>query len=755
MRVETFAAAVAVLGLLAMPCGAQTPQAATKAATKAVSASATAPPAQPKAAEAATPAAGAPEAAAPVAAAEVPAAPAKPKYLVPPVAELDYRAKVRAMLEPLLARQQTADDTKRLKDALKDRSAASVAALGDPANRKIVQWQALKAGLGEPGDFMAFVAANPAWPDSQMLVRRGEEQLFAKGGSAASIKAFFKDREPQSGAGFAALASAHLAEGDEAGARRLTAKAWNDQEMAASFESGFIERFGKLLTPTDHKRRLDRILVDRIRFKGPRQERAAIARRVITLLPEGDRAAAQTRLAVFLKDKSVTGKLAALPAEMEGATDWGLAYARAENHLDNNRLDDAAKILTALPTDPELLVSPDDWWLARREAAYAALKAGRTELAYDLVKTSGPLSVNPLKEQSHMAGWMALRLLSKPELARAHFEIAVKSADGPLSRARATYWSARTLEALGARKEATERYREALRDPDTFHALLARQKLGGGPTVDLPVPMPALPTAAEVQRFLALDAVQAAVIASRTGLDRNMAIGLFAALRNHLQGEGELALLAELATALGDPQTSLRVGKAAIARGKNLLLYAYPIDPFPEYKPLRTPPETAFLLSIARQETEFNHTIVSTAGARGLLQVMPITARHVCLDHKLKCDVPRLLTDNAYNAQIASAYIGDRMVEFGGYYVVTLAGYNAGPGRARQWMRENGDPRTGTIDAIDWIERIPIEETRQYVEKVLANIQVYRARLGEPLALRLEGDLKQATGLKRAAAPTR
>jgi soluble lytic murein transglycosylase len=175
------------------------------------------------------------------------------------------------------------------------------------------------------------------------------------------------------------------------------------------------------------------------------------------------------------------------------------------------------------------------------------------------------------------------------------------------------------------------------------------------------------------------------------------------------------------------------------------MYYAYPVHPFPAYAPLRNPPETAFLLAIARQETEFNTLIVSGAGAKGLLQVMTVTAKHVCHDYKVKCDIARLLTDPAYNTMLASAYIGDRMAEFSGSYVLTLAGYNAGPGRARQWIHEFGDPRDPKVDPVDWIERIPIQETREYVAKVLANVQIYRARLGEEqAALRLEEDLNRA-----------
>ena len=158
------------------------------------------------------------------------------------------------------------------------------------------------------------------------------------------------------------------------------------------------------------------------------------------------------------------------------------------------------------------------------------------------------------------------------------------------------------------------------------------------------------------------------------------------------------------------------------------------------------------MLGIARQESEFNTLTVSGAGARGILQVMPVTAKHVCRDYKIKCDIPRLLTDKAYNTMIASAYIADRMGEFQGSYVLGTAGYNAGPGRAREWMREFGDPRDPRTDVIDWIYRIPFEETREYVQKVLANTQVYRARLGAPeTALRLAEDLTRAKGASRAA----
>ncbi len=687
---------------------------------------------------------------------------------LPPVAlpapatpEAEYMAKLDLLIAPVRDYVPNVEDGQRLKEAMRLQTIDAAGArqvrsqITDPAIRRLAEWLGLRAGIGEPLEFSAFLAAHPSWPDRQTLLKRAEEQLFTQGGSAQKIFAYFKDEDPKTGAGYAALASAHLAAKDEVKAREIAAKAWRELELASSLEAGFLERFGSVLTPADHRRRLDRILVDEVRFGAERNDRAAIVRRLMPLLPETEHKTIEARIAIFLRAKLAGQMLAALPPMADGEpVDWGLAYQKVQHYRRVGQFEEAWKILLAAPTDAETIISPDDWWVERRAAAYEALRAGKPQLAYDLVRDAGPLSVNPLKDQTFLAGWIALRYLDKKDETLRLFEASRAAADGPLSQARADYWWGRALEAAGRADEAKLKYAAAAAQADTFHGQLGRQKLSATGPVDIRSRLPALPTAEEAKRFNAMEAVKAAVAVAKVGLDRSIKVALFGQLRNYLKSEGEMAMLAHLAGALGDPQTSLRVGKTGISRGMNLVLYAYPIHAFPGYTPLRDPPEPAMLLGIARQETEFNNTIVSSAGARGLLQVMPITAQHICRDHKIKCDLGRLLTDNSYNAMIASAYIGDRMAEFRGNYVLTLAGYNAGPGRARQWIREFGDPRDPGIDPIDWIERIPIEETRDYVKKVLANVQVYRARLGDEAALRLEQDLVRTIGGRRAAAPS-
>ncbi len=333
-----------------------------------------------------------------------------------------------------------------------------------------------------------------------------------------------------------------------------------------------------------------------------------------------------------------------------------------------------------------------------------------------------------------------------------HFLEFEKAADGPLSRAKAAYWLARAYEATGANAKVKAQLESAAKNTDTFYGMLALQELEPGRT-KLAIPPPQQPTPENVARFNSSDLVKATVIARKAGLDPSITRAFLNQLRIALASEPEQAMVAHLADALGDTQMAVRIAKSSVARGLNLIPYAYPVHAMPAYQPLRPPPEPAFLLGVARQESEFNTNTMSGAGARGLLQVMPITARHVCTDYRIKCEIDRLVKEPSYNAMMASAYIGDRMDEFAGSYVLTLAGYNAGPGRARQWIREFGDPRDPKVDPIDWINRIPFEETREYVQKVLANIQIYRARLGdEATALRLKSDLRRSGNLRRAAA---
>lgn len=715
--------------------------------------SATAPTSKEPAAKA--PAAAAPQAAQPAEDRRIPA-PSPGAYEV----EKAHIARYDAAIAQARDQSISAADAERLKKAFQKISALDAAgakaerdAIEEPIARKMVDWFRLRGGQAEAREYREFMAQNPAWPNRELLVQRYEEALFTEGGTARAIKELFAKEPPRTAAGFAALASAHLADGDEAGAARHARTAWREHSLTSTLETGFLERFGKLLTVADHKWRLDRMLLDDPRWTADRNDRAVMARRMLPLLPEAERKKAEARIAVFLRANNGPALLNALPAEPK--PDWSLVFQRVQVLRRQDKITEAAKQLLTVPLDANSLVAPDGWWLERRTLAYALLRIGDQKLAYEVAKAAGPLTINPLKDQLFTAGWIALSFLKDAKTADVHFAELRKAADGPLSRAKAAYWHGRSLEALGRKKESEAAYREAAAVSDTFHGQLARVRLGGD-MARLHVTPPAAPTPDQIARFNRLDAARAAVIARKAKLDSGIHRAFLGGLQRFHQTEAELGMVAHLAEALGDTQMAVRIAKAGVARGYNLLMFSYPLHAFPAFTALRVPiPEMPLLLGIARQESEFNGMTMSGAGARGILQVMPITARHVCRDYKIKCDIPRLMTDNSYNTMMAAAYIGDRMREFGGSYVLGTAGYNAGPGRARQWIREFGDPRDPKVDPIDWIHRIPFEETREYVQKVISNVQVYRARLGNgPVRLAIAEDLMRARGqLDVPAAP--
>ena len=667
--------------------------------------------------------------------------------------EAQHSARYDAAIAATRDHPLKAEDAARIRDAVGAIAAGGLSKgkalrdqITDPAGRKFVDWYLHRSGYGTPQEIRAFMAANPAWPDRSLLTQRAEEALFHSGANARDVKAFFADAAPTTGIGVAALAVALAAEKDEAAAKLAAAKAWVEFDIPAAHEADVLQKLGGLLTETEHKRRLDRLLLSDSRWANERSERAARIRRTIARLSPPEKKKAEARLAVFLRAKNSYQLISKLSPEAL-ATEWGLAIQRAQALRRQNKNEEAWKILLAEP-EATLKVRPDGWWEERRANAYAALRAGKPKTAYDLVRDPGQLFVNAHNDAAFLAGWLALRHLQDARKALPHFQALAKSADGPLSRARAHYWLGRTYEALGEEAKSKESYRTAAVQVDTFHGQLARLKLDPKASA-LKVDPPVAPTLEEIARFNGLDAIHAVVLAHKAGLDRALVRAFLIQLRLNFKTEAEIAMLAHLAEALGDTQIAVRVGKYGTSHGFNLIYYAYPVHRLPAYTPLRRPPETALILAVARQESEFNTATQSGAGARGILQVMPVTARHICRDYKLKCDIPRLMKDPAYNTMMGSAYISDRMDEFSGSYVLALAGYNAGPGRAREWIREFGDPRDPKIDPIDWIHRIPFQETREYVQKVLSNIQIYRARLGDAAnAVRLNADLRRV-----AAAP--
>ena len=666
-------------------------------------------------------------------------------------------------LLPLFAQLPSDADLQKVKDAIAavgrgdtDTSGGIAGTIVDPAARKLVRWYELRSGkqASSPEEIEEFRRQNPHWPGN-VLRTRAEEALLT-GVEPERILAFFKDSKPETGAGKAAMAVAMLARGDLNRATALAVDAWRNETMSDDAEKAVLTRLDRVLTPADHKYRADRILYADTQYDGVRALRIAAVNRLMPKLTEPDRAKIAARLAVY---RCGSGKgclagarklMAKLPIEAQH--DWGVFFAKALMLRKSGAAQQAWRTMLQATTDPKLGIDLDQWWDERRANAYAALYGNDYQAAYRLAAEHGPLTVNPGKEAEFIAGWIALRFLKDPKRAVPHFTAMRAIADGPVSLAQSEYWLGRSYSQAGNAKAATPHYVEAAKYFNTYYGQIARQtldKTAGG----MAVPAIPVPSAELVKKFVTDDATRALVIAGKADLIDIMR-AFIGDRRERIASEPEAALVAHLALTLGDTQMAVKVGKTALERGYfGLTHYAYPTVAIPAFEPLRTLPEAALTYAIARQESEFNTLTKSPVGARGILQIMPGTAKGVCKQYRLKCEVGKLTADPAYNARLATAYAADITEEFNGSYIMAIAAYNAGPGRVREWVSKIGDPRQPGVDPIDWVEMLHLDETRDYVKKVMSNIQVYRAELDDPAkALRIRTDLTRGSAGRSTAA---
>ena len=401
----------------------------------------------------------------------------------------------------------------------------------------------------------------------------------------------------------------------------------------------------------------------------------------------------------------------------------GYAFALARQLRREGAFVEAAAVLAKVPRDPAALVDPDAWWQERRVLSRELLDIGQYRLAYEIVAADSAQDPAAAADAAFHAGWYALRFLNEPKAAAAHFARVEEVSDGPISNARGWYWMARAAEA-GGTGDAEALYRRAARYGTTFYGQLAADRLGLT-AIDASEPQPGNALRAAFSAHPPVRAIARLEAAGYPGLARQMTMDL----AGFLTGPGEVALLSARAQAAGDHYLALRIAKAAARRGMDVGALAHPVGVIPADADIAAAGK-ALAYAVARQESEFNVAAVSPAGARGLLQLMPRTARSVAGSAGLAYSGERLTTDPAYNATLGSAYLGQQLDRFGGSYILTFAGYNAGPSRAREWVSRFGDPRGKPVDfVVDWIERIPFPETRNYVQRVMENYQVYKQRL--------------------------
>jgi soluble lytic murein transglycosylase len=380
----------------------------------------------------------------------------------------------------------------------------------------------------------------------------------------------------------------------------------------------------------------------------------------------------------------------------------------------------------------------DQWWIERRLIARKLLDLGDVKTAYVVANDAAtPVNDNYRAEQQFTAGWIALRFLREPALALAHFARIADGVSNPITLARSFYWQGRAAEAAGHEQDARTYYETAARYPTAYYGQLARARLGLDEVVlrTAPSPAPDLHGLEVARVFEILYAIDA----------RDIVASMAADLADKATDTAALATLADIATRHDDARTTLLIGKIALGRGLPLEQYAFPDFGVPEFQQIGPQVERCVIYSIVRQESAFNPKVVSSANALGLMQVTPAAGRDTAKRFNVTFDQRRLMSDVAYNAQLGTAELGNDIASWRGSYILAFVAYNAGPRRAKEWIDQYGDPRDAKVDPIDWIERIPLSETRNYVQRILENMQVYRARLDNNPRLSIETDLRRGS----------
>ncbi len=594
----------------------------------------------------------------------------------------------------------------------------------DPVLNKVIRGYAM-ALPGNDYSFEqldGFLSQNPDWPGLKGIQMIAEQKIPANT-SPAQVAAWFAARPPVTLVGFYRYMDALNQSGQAQTAQKAVHTRWVEGNFGGDEQTAFYGRFGALLDSSAMWERMDHLLW---------HNDTAEARRMMPYLSSTDKAVAEARLALAAQEGgNAETWLERVPSDARN--DPGLLYQRLRVRVRNNRDADADDMLLQPPAE---LGNAEAWWEQRQIMVRRAIEKHDFALAYRLASQHGQTSAKTLVQAEFLSGWLALRFLDKPDIALQHFQNLYDNASTPISRARGAYWLGRAYEVLGNKNEAEQAYEDATVFNTTYYGQLATTRIYGTPMLTAKADPP-LPDAVR-RTFMARDNIRA--------IERLYAIGenerarvFFRAATEAATARAEFILLTEVSERMHRPDLSIQTVKAA--NQKNMLVHngGFPLISMR----VPAPPESAFTHALIRQESMFNPDASSSAGARGLMQLMPRTAKDVARKIGVSYS-ERRLDDPAYNLQLGTTFVQQQIERFDGSYILALAGYNAGPGRVREWIEEFGDPRRPNVDPIDWVELIPIQETRNYVQRIIESLQVYRAKLaGGRSNLLILNDLKR------------
>jgi soluble lytic murein transglycosylase len=579
----------------------------------------------------------------------------------------------------------------------------------DPIIRDVAQWYHLtqNSQIGRFSEYESFLKRHPDWPQREKMQIRAELALLSNGAaSAMTVQSWLNQHPPRTEKGKFFL------DDKRSGGKPSPAaikRAWIQGDYSDMDERRFIVNYGSALTQVDHIARTDRLL-----WEG----QLSAASRMLLRVPREEQTMFEARIALMKRKGNFDALLARVPPRLKNAP--GLLYERIRFRFDKKLYDGVTQLLLIAPKEPPY---PAKWWPYRRYVIREEMDKGNYKLAYQLASAHGQKDKIELSEALWMKAWIELSFIKQPKPAILDFTRMFDVVEFPVSKSRAAYWVARAEKADGNIKKSREWLQRAAQYPTTFYGQIAFEELYGAQPLVLPKPSATMNEPEWQKLYPSSSLAQAVIQLDRLNYD-NLALPLLLHLAQSAKTPKMAAFAAHTGWKTGRSDFAVRAAKEALNAGYYLPDYLFPID--------MTPPSLAvdatFAYAIARQESMFYPKARSSADARGMMQVLPSTGRLVAAKKNLPF-APEKLYEQDFNFIIGSHYLRELLDKFGGTKIYAVAGYNAGPGRPVQWRSRYGALSSDYEKNIEWIERIPFSETRNYVQRVLENYQVYRALL--------------------------
>ena len=577
-----------------------------------------------------------------------------------------------------------------------------------------IQWRHLLTNRNNASyyDYQQFIDKNPDYPRIGRIKYLSEHKLSTEKVSPKKIIKKFSEEAPLSGFGEMILGESYIINGESAKGINLIKKGFEKAELSKSDLRFFRKKYKKYLNSEDYIKRAKYLAWENKYWD---------LKRMLRYLPKDEQLLYTARQLLMSKSYGVDNAIAKVPDRLKN--DSGLNYDRLKWRRKRGRVDSSLEILLKVPNNKIYLVRPEKWWKEREIIGRSLIYKKKYELAYKVVSKHSMVEGPEYAAAEWMSGWIALSFLNDPILAVEHFDNFFNNVGYPISLARGAYWLGRSYEKMGSKDLQNKWYQEASKYLTTYYGQLAFLKINPDKTFELDLEQ--VVDKDYKKKFENKGLVKVIYLLNELNKDKYTKHILRHLALDDIEKGSEI-LSAELATNISRYDFAIQIAKIASYEKRFLNNYNYPIIGTPKFINGRKIPETPFILSIIRQESEFDMKANSSAGARGLMQLMTYTAKLVAKQAKLPYSKSRLTTDPEYNINLGSHYIAGLILEYDGSYPFAIAAYNAGPKRVKYWKRLNKNPQKNQIDYVDWIELIKFKETRNYVQRVLENYNVYR-----------------------------